>query len=161
MPSHPFISATTLLLSLCLTLTLTAQGTLAPAGEKTRPPATHRTAAISLKGGKKNTLIALMKSGALYRLAPAGTAQAETGPVGGKLRPERLLKVPKFFEKFTPIDFLEGEPSPAWPRGLTHRHRSHQGSGLTACYRAGSYLRSQGRWRSMKTPLLPPEGRVR
>jgi hypothetical protein len=76
MPSHPFISATTLLLSLCLTLTLTAQGTLAAPGEKTRPPATHRTAAISLKGGKKNTLIALMKSGALYRLAPAGTAPA-------------------------------------------------------------------------------------
>jgi hypothetical protein len=60
-----------------------------------------------------------MKSGALYRLAPAGTAQAETGPVGGKLRPERLLKVPKFSEKFTPIDFF-------W-RG-NHRRRGLGGS---------------------------------
>lgn len=87
--------------------------TLAAPGEKTGPPDTHRTAAISLpvkaawllalKGGKKDTLVALMESGAIYRIAPAGA-----DPAGGKLRPERLLKIPKFSEKVPPIDMGGG-----------------------------------------------------
>ena len=82
----------------------TAALALAAPGDKIGPPTTHQTIGISLpgkvawllalKGGKKDTLLALMNSGVLYRIAPAG----------GKLRPERLLKTPKLSVKVPPID---------------------------------------------------------